>query len=62
MTDGIRYIREAETLAAWFGEVFPPLPALATDWAKDPAKLRKAVPKYSESLRGGRDSNPRPPA
>jgi integrase len=56
-TTTLGYIREAETLAAGFGEVFPPLPELATDWAKDRAKLRKAVPKYSESLRGGRDSN-----
>jgi integrase len=56
------YIREAETLAAGFGKVFPPLPPLATDWANHWANSRKLVPKYSELLRGGRDSNPRPPA
>lgn len=50
------YIREAETLAASFGEVFPALPELATDWAKDRAKSRKTVPKSSELQRGGRDS------
>ena len=56
-TTTLGYIREAETLAAGFGEVFPALPLLETDWAKDRAKSRKQVPKYSESLRGGRDSN-----
>ncbi len=61
-TTTLGYIREAETLAAGFGEVFPALPELATDWANDRAKSRKTVPKYSELQRGGRDSNPRPPA
>jgi hypothetical protein len=50
------YIREAETLATGFGEVFPPLPPLATDWGNHWAKSRKLVPKYTESLRGRRDS------
>ncbi len=58
-TTTLGYIREAETLAASFGEVFPALPELATDWAKDRAKSRKLVPKYANSKRGGRDSNPR---
>jgi hypothetical protein len=40
-TTTLGYIREAETLAAGFGEVFPALPALGTGWAKHWAKCRK---------------------
>ena len=64
-TTTLGYIREAETtLAEGFGEVFPALPVRsATDWAKDRAKSRRT---WSISIwnlqRGGRDSNPRPPA
>jgi integrase len=64
------YIREAEALYEGFGDVFPPLPEellgigggiLDTNMAV--AKIRAPIwLKTSPSGRGGRDSNPRPPA
>ena len=64
-----RYIREAENVRAGFGDVFPPLPpALATPPGvsasyRYPTRTRVANPFISDgSWRGGRDSNPRPPA
>jgi integrase len=64
------YIREAEALREGFGDVFPPLPEellgigggiLDTNMAV--AKIRAPIwLKTSPSERGGRDSNPRPPA
>jgi integrase len=64
------YIRQADAVRGGFGEVFPPLPAcllglgggsLARVWPV----AKPTVPiwlKTSASGRGGRDSNPRPPA
>jgi hypothetical protein len=58
---GLIYIREAEALGPDVGEPFPPLPLLAP-----PDRIRggrRQVGDFSEeSWRGGRDSNPRPPA
>jgi hypothetical protein len=63
-------IREAEALREGFGEAFPALPddllgigggTLDTNMAM--AKIRGPIwPTSSHSERGGRDSNPRPPA
>jgi integrase len=61
-TTTLGYIREAETIARGFGVVFPPLPSLATDQPNVQPKSRKPSSKLPKSLRGGRDSNPRPPA
>jgi hypothetical protein len=64
------YIREAEAVREGFGEVFPPLPdellgigggILDTNMAM--TKMRAPIWLKTSSLeRGGRDSNPRPPA
>lgn len=64
MTD--RYMRSAAMLRGGrFGEVFPPLPAslgVSRDWPTDWPNPPEATAMYSKQLRGGRDSNPRPPA
>ena len=63
------YIREAENVRDGFGEVFPPLPGSLLDptgvsvefrfLAEPPAPHAR---NHQGSWRGGRDSNPRPPA
>jgi hypothetical protein len=57
-----RYIREAEVLRDGFGEVFPALPELGDVRAKHWAKRPKRAANVLKLQRGGRDSNPRPPA
>lgn len=67
-----RYIRLAEDFSAGFGEVFPELPeelvsggqALSTSPPASAPVTGAATGggNHRESLRGGRDSNPRPPA
>ena len=63
------YIREAENVRDGFGEVFPPLP----DALRNPTGLlvefqflaeppAPSARNHQGSWRGGRDSNPRPPA
>ena len=60
-----KYLRQAEALVEGFGDVFPELP----ECLLGPQSSRAIVPanrpnraKCMKSLRGGRDSNPRPPA
>jgi hypothetical protein len=64
-----RYVREAENLRDGFGEVFPPLPVALSGASGVSVEFRffdrnsSQVPSfYRGSWRGGRDSNPRPPA
>ncbi len=59
------YIREAESVREGFGDVFPALPGCLL--GSGPVSVRPELeawkqPKTSPSGRGGRDSNPRPPA
>ncbi len=63
------YIREAESVREGFGEVFPPLPTSL--FTPDPVSegfgnIGRALDEnpndFKHSWRGGRDSNPRPPA
>jgi integrase len=59
------YIREAEAVREGFGDVFPALPAelLGLDPVRPGTNLgERNTGKTSGSQRGGRDSNPRPPA
>ena len=63
------YIREAEAVREGFGEVFPPLPRCLVDpsgsfgFVSDSDTRRGRNPLFSRGTeRGGRDSNPRPPA
>ena len=63
------YIREADAIREGFGQVFPALPAAVVDPFETFARLmpvaKVAAPiwlKPRDKLRGGRDSNPRPPA
>ncbi len=61
-TTTLGYIREAETLADSFGEVLPLLALASSDWATDWAKPKNLPANLLNLQRGGRDSNPRPPA
>jgi hypothetical protein len=67
------YVRLAEAIGAGFGEPFPTLPATllktalsGAEQAQKPGESSERIvqndSKYMKSLRGGRDSNPRPPA
>jgi integrase len=72
------YIREAESIREGFGEVFPPLPAALLKAPMSPSQTEKALASLAQASgplaraseaqrfrivgRGGRDSNPRPPA
>jgi integrase len=56
-----RYIRMAEALREGFGVVFPELPSELEAHASN-ARYSVSVQILSENQRGGRDSNPRPPA
>ena len=63
------YIREAEAVREGFGEVFPTLPACLSDPSGSFVRVSSRdktnstiEPKTRCSKRGGRDSNPRPPA
>jgi hypothetical protein len=56
-----RYIRMAEGLREGFGEPFPPLPPGLVSHAAN-ARASVTSRNYRVNLRGGRDSNPRPPA
>lgn len=63
------YVREADAIREGFGEVFPALPASLVDPSGNFAKLmpvaKDSTPIWLKTrgiLRGGRDSNPRPPA
>ncbi|MCA9644839.1 MAG: site-specific integrase [Myxococcales bacterium] len=56
-----KYLRQAEVLRPGFGECFPALPPCLLGPGNVPTnRLERAKP--SKLLRGGRDSNPRPPA
>ncbi len=60
------YVREAENLKAGFGEVFPRLPGSLVRvslrvLSQDETTSRNPL-FFTAKLRGGRDSNPRPPA
>jgi integrase len=60
-----KYLRQAEALVQGFGEVFPALPSSLVGGAVLTSFRPEFRPKRgnsAESLRGGRDSNPRPPA
>jgi len=56
-----KYLRTAEALAVAFGEVFPALPPGLLG-AGVPSALSPFLPNLPKQQRGGRDSNPRPPA
>jgi hypothetical protein len=72
------YIREAESIRTGFGDVFPPLPlallklgssrsqtsnrARSSDQVPGPLVPGSQQSVIIQELRGGRDSNPRPPA
>ena len=57
-----RYIRMAESLREGFGSPFAELPASLTKSHADIARAFLSNRFSNENLRGGRDSNPRPPA
>jgi integrase len=63
-----RYLRQAEALVAGFGSAFPELPRSLLGDASEVAfrpnrpEFRPKPSKSRELQRGGRDSNPRPPA
>jgi integrase len=60
MTD--RYVRAAASVRGGnFGQPFPALPAIRHSIVSDDSALSK-LPESEGYLRGGRDSNPRPPA
>ncbi len=56
------YVREAEVLRDGFGDVFPALPALRKTPLLNIAPNIAPNAKSKKFWRGGRDSNPRPPA
>ena len=63
------YVRAAESVRAGFGEVFPPLPealslasGVLAEFRQESQKSPQVPSFYRGSWRGGRDSNPRPPA
>ena len=59
------YVREGEAIREGFGEPFPPLPGALLGIVNDSSvTIRDSTiqPKTRRILRGGRDSNPRPPA
>jgi hypothetical protein len=55
------YIREAEAVREGFGEVFPTLP-ISLLGPGESSRAAVLAANYLKLQRGGRDSNPRPPA
>ena len=57
-----RYIRMAEAQREGFGTPFPELPESLRESHPANARAFVSARNYNGNLRGGRDSNPRPPA